>query len=416
MAGGTSPAAPSHLRCRVRILWFSNAPYMGTGYGMQTADVALRLKGDGHEVAIACNAGLYGSAIEWNGLPLFPGGLDAYSNDIVAAHAQVWKADWTITLYDAWPLKRDMFPERVASWVPIDHQPVPPHVAAWCKQVEPIAMSRFGQRMLRDQGIESTYIPHAIDTGVFKPSPTTRNGRRPREAMDIPADAFLIMIAAANKGVHPPRKAWGQMYSALSRFMAEHPDAWLYVHTDKMGIGGVDLAVLEKATGLPMERVRYTDPYSYAAGRVGPEDLAALYTAADVLLASSMGEGFGIPVVEAQACGTPVIVSDFSAQPELCGAGWLVSGQFYWDEAQLAWMFDPYSQSIVARLADAYAARGDRALREQAIEFAAGYDSARIFKQHWRPFLAELTAKLEQPPTPNRAERRRRAKAKERAA
>ena len=52
-----------------------------------------------------------------------------------------------ITLYDVWILKGskyDSFP--VASWVPIDHTPVPPLVEAWCKRpnVTPIAMSRFG--------------------------------------------------------------------------------------------------------------------------------------------------------------------------------------------------------------------------------------------------------------------------------
>lgn len=394
----------------MRILWFSNSPRVGTGYGTQTKEVVPRIVAAGHDVAISANWPHHGEVIDAfddGKTPLFPAGKDKYSNDIVAAHAAVWKADWTITLYDVWPLVRDRFPENVASWVPIDHQPVPPEVANWCKTVRPIAMSRFGQRMLAEQDIESAYIPHSIDTSVFRPTPTTRMGQPTREAVGIPADAFVVIIAAANQGVHPPRKAWAQMYLALGHFMRENPDVWLYVHTDKIGLGGVDLDSLEQATGLPMERVRYTDAYAYATGRVMPEDLAALYSMSDVMLASSMGEGFGIPVVEAQACGTPVIVSDFSAQPELCASGWLVQGQPYWDEAQRSWFLDPFVHSILKNLEDAYAARGDNGLRERAVAFAAAYDTDRVFAEHWVPFLDSLEAK----PALPRAERRRQAKA-----
>lgn len=389
----------------MRILWFSNTPLAGTGYGVQTAEVVPRLKAAGHDVAIACNWGHYGTAIEWNGIPMFPAGKDKYSNDIVQAHADAWEADWTITLYDTWPLHRARFPANTASWVPIDHQPAPPEVTEWCKQVTPIAMSRFGQSMLRDQGVDSTYIPHSISKAFVPADPAPV-----REALGIPADAFVVVIAAANQGVHPPRKAWGHMYLALAHFLREHPDAYVYIHTDKIGLGGVDLTVLERATTLPMERVRYTDPYAYASGRVSQSNLASIYSAGDVLLAPSMGEGFGVPVIEAQACGLPVIVSDFSAQPELCESGWLVNGQYWWDEAQAAWFFDPFIHSIVKNLEAAYAARGDQSIRDRAVEFAQQYDSDLVFERYWVPFLAELDAK-DEPPL-NRAERRRQKKAR----
>jgi hypothetical protein len=198
------------------------------------------------------------------------------------------------------------------------------------------------------------------------------------------------------------------MFMALGVFMREHTDAWLYLHTDRIGLGGIELEPLALGTGLPMERVVWADAYSYAAGRIGQADLAALYSMSDVLLASSMGEGFGIPVIEAQACGVPVIVSDFSAQPELCESGWLVKGQPYWDEAQTSFLLDPFVHSTVKNLNVAYAARGDAGLRERAVTFAAQYDSDLVFTRYWLPFLAELEASLEPPVVvrPNRAQRR----------
>lgn len=61
-------------------------------------------------------------------------------------------------------------------------------------------------------------------------------------------------------------------------------------------------------------------------GFVPDEDLPALYSGARALLAVSLYEGFGLPVLEAMACGTPVITSDLSSLPEVAGdAGLLVN-------------------------------------------------------------------------------------------
>lgn len=61
-------------------------------------------------------------------------------------------------------------------------------------------------------------------------------------------------------------------------------------------------------------------------GHVADEDLPALYNAADVFALPSLYEGFGLPVLEALACGTPVVTSDVSSLPEVAGdAALLVS-------------------------------------------------------------------------------------------
>jgi glycosyltransferase involved in cell wall biosynthesis len=54
-------------------------------------------------------------------------------------------------------------------------------------------------------------------------------------------------------------------------------------------------------------------------GFVADEDLPALYTAADLFVYPSIYEGFGLPVLEAMACGTPVVCSDASSLPEVVG-------------------------------------------------------------------------------------------------
>jgi glycosyltransferase involved in cell wall biosynthesis len=60
------------------------------------------------------------------------------------------------------------------------------------------------------------------------------------------------------------------------------------------------------------ERVRFI-------GHVPHEDLPAMFNLADVFVYPSLYEGFGIPVLEALACGTPVVTSNLSSIPEITG-------------------------------------------------------------------------------------------------
>jgi glycosyltransferase involved in cell wall biosynthesis len=54
-------------------------------------------------------------------------------------------------------------------------------------------------------------------------------------------------------------------------------------------------------------------------GYARPEDLAALYSEATVFLFPSLYEGFGMPILEAMACGTPVLTSNVTSLPEVAG-------------------------------------------------------------------------------------------------
>jgi glycosyltransferase involved in cell wall biosynthesis len=111
-------------------------------------------------------------------------------------------------------------------------------------------------------------------------------------------------------------------------------------------------------------------------------------------MAPSQGEGFGIPVIEAQACGVPVIVSDFSAQPELVGSGWAVGGAPDWDEGQGAWFHAPSIDGILSALNEAYNGEGNPAnARAKALE----YDHNVVWDRYWRPIMTELERRITVP-------------------
>lgn len=381
------------------ILWSSNSPHAATGYGQQTAQVTKRLAQSGYQVAIASNYGSEGAATNWEGIKVFPRGFDLHSNDVIPAHLYAWKHETQcdnpllVTLYDTWVFKGkqwDMI-EQIASWVPVDHMPVPPDVARWCARdnVTPIAMSKFGKQMLNDAGIDCEYIPHAIED-VFKPTKRVETAQKTltgRDIIEIDTDRFVVGMNSANKGIVPNRKAFPEAFLAFGMFARKHDDAVLYIHTEDRGaMGGINLRELAQACGIAEHQIQFVDQYAYRMG-VSREVLASIYTAMDVLLQPSMGEGFGIPAIEAQACGTPVIVSDATAQTELVGDGWLVEGQPWWDAMQKSWLVTPRVASIIEALEAAYDRGQNRS--KKAIDFAKQYQADAVFPM-WLDVLKRL--------------------------
>jgi glycosyltransferase involved in cell wall biosynthesis len=401
-------------------LWLGNPPWLGSGYGQQAALFLPRLVGLGHQVAVACNYGLHDTQLNWNGLHCYPAD-GVYGNRTLATFAEHWQADQVIALCDAWVLKPDEWPDGLtaAVWAPVDHHPLPPMVGRTLahERVRPIAMSRFGERMMRNAGLEPLYVPHGIDTRLFRPQPGLR--ARARAELGVPQDAFLAGMVAANVG-NPmvPRKAFPQAFAAFAAFAHDHPDAWLYCHSEgnpRPGSGGINLYRLAGETGLPEARIRIPTDRSWHLGIPAQFLADTVYQALDVLLMPSMGEGFGIPLVEAQACGVPVIASDHSAMTELTQAGWLVAGDPWKDDTQESFFTIPQVAAIAAALEAAYQARHDQALRAAAVEAAQPYDADFVTGRFWAPALDALTAATadsgRKPGVTNRAERRRRARA-----
>jgi FkbM family methyltransferase len=385
----------------VKILWHSVAPWVGTGYGQQTATFTPRLRALGHDVAISAHYGLQGSQIEWQGITCYPAYETGYGTDVIVTHAldhfkaegqTFWQAAASgliVTLCDVWVLNAPLLPDMsVAAWTPVDHLQLPGLVRDWYRQTgaAPIAMSRHGQKALADEGLDAVYVPHGIDTTVFAPGDQTEA----RERTGVPRDAFVVAMVAANNGVDGNRKAFSEQITAFAELRRRHPDAFLVLHTDVDNPQGQNLRrFLER---LPDGSYTYSDQYAYRRG-IPADTIADIYRSADVLTNCSWGEGFGIPIVEAQACGTPVVVTDGTAMPELCGAGWRVGYEPLWHENQSAWAIVPRIGEII----DAYEQAYDHAagLRDQAREFGLLYDADFVTDVYWQPVLKVLGEALE---------------------
>lgn len=384
----------------MRILIHSNSPSTHTGYGVQTAILARRLHDAGHDVAVSCTYGQQATGRLWEGIQLYPSGYESQGNDIIHNHAlHHFGGDplggWIIILSDLWVMTNPLLADfNVVGWCPVDHFPVPPAVLAFFKRsgAEPVAMSNFGAKLLRDAGLDPGYVPLSVDTAAFKPTPTIvyqGEERTGRSLIGIDEDVFLVGMTAMNKDPQD-RKGFNEAFRAFGAFHRQHPDSLLYVHTDPAGMGtGLNLQELAVHASIPPHAIRFAAAYDMQMSSYTPEMMAAIYTGMDVLLAPSHGEGFGVPLIEAQACGTPVIVTDFSSQSELVGAGWKIAGQPWWDHAQRSSYVIPFVHAIAEALETAYDA--DRSsLVDAAVNFAGRYDADRVFAEHWVSYLETL--------------------------
>jgi glycosyltransferase involved in cell wall biosynthesis len=380
---------------------WSNSYNAPTGYGQQATMLVDRLKRAGLDVAMLSNYGLEGipSTIKtpYGKIPHYPRGIDQYSNDSGPTDhqsfvAQFDKPNLFISLYDVWVMKSaqyDKFP--IASWVPLDHVTLPPGVEKFLRKenVTPIAMSPHGVRQMNAKGIECEYAPHAIDTKVYKP--TYKIGAHEiNEYLGLKPETFVVGVVAANKAsglVH--RKAYGELILAFSIFAKDKPDAVLYLHTDSFGLsGGWNLLAILSSLGVKKEQVIFPNPQDYRFG-LSQTNLAALYTRMDVLLAPSLGEGFGVPSVEAQSCGTRVIGSNWAATPDLVSPdSWLTDGQLSWDAGQDAWWMTPNVSSLVNALEESY--KAERGPSQVAIDFSSQFDVEKVWTESWLPILRKL--------------------------
>ncbi|GAB3549063.1 glycosyltransferase involved in cell wall biosynthesis [Actinopolyspora lacussalsi] len=147
-------------------------------------------------------------------------------------------------------------------------------------------------------------IGEGVSTAVL--SPGTAEAEKAARRLRLPP-RYLLAV-----GTIEPRKGYEWLIRALAE--PEAPDIPLLV-VGAPGWGGVSLSDLAARHGLPPGRLRNLGP-------VADSDLAVLLRRSAALVAPSMAEGFGLPVLEAMAAGTPVVHSDAPALVELAdGAG-----------------------------------------------------------------------------------------------
>ncbi len=374
-----------------KILWHSCAPWSPSGYGVQTAIWAQKLKEMGHEVVISTYWGLSGSPTQWNGITILPGFGANYCSTSLGEHCKAVEPDLVITLGDIWVLDPHIVKEiPVAHWLPVDCRPQSLADRNIVEQTgsQLIAMSRFGYDRMKTAGYDPLYVPHGIYTETFRPP---GNKKALRDQCALSEETFVIGINGANNDAI--RKALPEQMLAFAKFHSKYPDSILTLHTGVHQDGGQDLEALAENLGIT-DLVRVVDQYRLVGGLISAADLAEWYGVIDVLSAVSYGEGFGIPIIEAQSCGTPVIATEAASMPEINPFGINVPGDPFWNGVHKGW----WTRSSLTGIYEAYEwhyhNRGtiDRQqLRDFAVE---NYDVEHVAKTWMAPAVDELTERM----------------------
>lgn len=382
-----------------RILWHSPPPTVPFAYAIQTALFAPRIRDLGHEVVISQMSGSPLGGTEYEGVPIIgnfrlPRREDAPQPQVdyqlprpmeIRAAFGGKNPHIVIALKDAWVLDRasyKMWPSAV--WLNFDSESrlgmgIDDRDFFDKTGTRPLPVSRWGLAMCHRGGYDdAVYIPHGIEMDQWSPPADKAAAKR---RLGIGADTFVAGINAANMG-RPPRKAFAEQFAGFARFHVKHPESVLLVNCLAENPDGINLRAVAEDRGI-------LDCVHFPAMWQDHQAMVTWYQALDVLLQCTYGEGFGVPVVEAHACGVPVIASDCSALSEKIrpGIGWLVGGVNFWNPASEGDWLVPDPRQIAAAL--------EKALRTPAqpqlcVDAAAEYDCDRIVTEYWKPFLDTL--------------------------
>ncbi|MEK9208159.1 MAG: glycosyltransferase [Patescibacteria group bacterium] len=274
---------------------------------------------------------------------------------------------------------------------PVDHDPVPAAIFDRLRSAyRVITYSKFGHDQLQSKGMHSTYIQHTVDTDIF--TPLDKNAMR--KELNIKEDVFLFGMVGANKD-NPPRKGFQHGIDAFAKFHKAHPKSALYIHTLLQQQGGFPIEDYVKFLGIS-ESIYHLQPYEQLF-KVHRNDMKKIYSAFDALLMPSENEGFGVPIIEAQACGVPVITNDFTATGELVQhkvTGELCKISYKKFTPLLSYVGVPDIENLYNAMEHIYDA--DRVkMGIAARDFIVNnYDTEKVFTEKWIPFLSMIEEEI----------------------
>lgn len=246
-------------------------------------------------------------------------GGDVYGVRRIVPLLQANKYDMVFFINDAWIIMQYLAEMRkakidipVVSYIPIDAKHIKPHfIEPLNTTAHVIAYTEFGLNEMKLGGLNVPHsvIPHGIDTTTFHKVPV----KEAREECGLDPDWFITLSVARNQN----RKRLDLLMYFFSEWVhrTNKPDnVKLYYHGALRDLGW-DL--LDLAAHWKIDNRFIITSHNLSPDRMIPvEKLKYIYSSADVFVHPCASEGFGLPIAEAMACGTPCLLPYSSALAE----------------------------------------------------------------------------------------------------
>jgi glycosyltransferase involved in cell wall biosynthesis len=298
-----------------KIVYMSDSPTLSTGYGRVSGELATAFAKAGHEV-VCIGWGFHqgmDNPFPFDIIPCDPR-TENYGEDLLAQVITDEKPDFLFTLGDPWMTEYvpDMEERKAVCWIsyfPIDGEPIPPAWHSWLKDIDvPIVFSKFSHKLVAEViGKDPIYIPHGVNTDVYRP---LNKKKELKESILGVSDLFVVGCVARNQ----PRKNLPALIKAFADFSRNKDDVALYLHTQVRDVGwNIDELVSHYNIA---DKAFSTSGFTALSG-LSDEKLNEVYNLFDIMALPTMAEGFGLPILESQSAGVPVLVTDYSACPDL---------------------------------------------------------------------------------------------------
>lgn len=296
----------------------------------------------------------------------------------------------------------------ILAYIPVDGINLP---SSWTtvlpRVTNVVAMSEFGQKAYTP----SQLIYHGIDQELWWPiwekPKTTSTGitcktkADCKRAFGLDTDKFLVGRVDTNSA----RKDYPALVKALWPLMKGNWDieAWFHCEQATPTDNGVRFAAMfSREETIKPERFHFPGLHNSFEGWL-QQDMNVLLSAFDIFVSTSRGEGFGLNLAEAAACGVPIVAQNVSAIPEVVGPGGILlepKDTFTVPSGEDIWLPDiPAFTEAIYRLYQSKGLRRD--LGMAGVEHVRKHFSWDFAAQKFDGFITEL-AKYE-PPVSNDA-------------
>jgi glycosyltransferase involved in cell wall biosynthesis len=216
---------------------------------------------------------------------------------------------WNIKAYfDAMKdLSKDLLPTTMG-WIAIDAENNDFSDLGLLDQV--VVWTEFARNEITKDAIVPpvSVVPLGIDLGTFNCELSQEQARKHAIPLELHNDAFVFGFVGRNQ----PRKRIDLLLRYFRTFLERDPHAdnvYLYLHIGPTGDKGYHVQRLVRYYGLQGRVIAAQPPIGTG---VPEHHMAATYRSLDAYITTTQGEGWGLPVLEAMACGIPCVVPDWS--------------------------------------------------------------------------------------------------------